>query len=188
MKIGLLIKELRIKKGLTQEELAEKTELSARTIQRIENGEVDPRAYSLQMIAKALDVDFSLFVEDGPKMNKEKKTNDDIILGLVHLSGIFLILIPTILIWKNKKNEVENITEHFKVVISFQIFMWLIFLIGLVQYYKLNMPYLFYAGAMGTVFFSIRNAISVINHKPYHYFGFFNIITKKERTKMDSSL
>ena len=53
MKTGLVIKELRIKKGLTQEELADKTELSARTIQRIENGEVDPRAYSLQMIAKA---------------------------------------------------------------------------------------------------------------------------------------
>jgi len=32
MKTGILIKELRIKKGLTQEELAEMTELSARTI------------------------------------------------------------------------------------------------------------------------------------------------------------
>jgi DNA-binding XRE family transcriptional regulator len=28
---------------MTQEELAEKTEVSTRTIQRIENGEVDPR-------------------------------------------------------------------------------------------------------------------------------------------------
>ncbi len=54
MKTGKIIKELRIKKGMTQEELAEMTELSARTIQRIENGEVDPRSYTLQMIAKAL--------------------------------------------------------------------------------------------------------------------------------------
>jgi transcriptional regulator with XRE-family HTH domain len=73
MKTGLVIKELRIKRGLTQEELANKTELSARTIQRIENGEVDPRAYSLQMIAKALDVDFSLFIEDESAVDKEKK-------------------------------------------------------------------------------------------------------------------
>ncbi|WP_083464754.1 helix-turn-helix transcriptional regulator [Marinifilum fragile] len=43
METGKLIKELRVKKGLTQEDLAERTELSARTIQRIENGEVDPR-------------------------------------------------------------------------------------------------------------------------------------------------
>ncbi|MFO7864136.1 MAG: helix-turn-helix domain-containing protein [Salinivirgaceae bacterium] len=171
-----------MKKGLTQEELAEKTELSARTIQRIENGEVDPRAYSLQMIAKALDVDFSLFVENESKVDKEKKTEDTIILGLVHLSGLFLILIPTILIWSYKKNEVENITEHFKVVISFQILMWLVFLVGFIQYYTLNMPYMFYAGAIFTVFFSIMNAINVINNKPYSYF-FLNKIKKKIELK-----
>jgi transcriptional regulator with XRE-family HTH domain len=62
METGKLVKELRIKRGMTQEELADKTEVSARTIQRIENGEVDPRAYTLQMIAKALDVDYNLFV------------------------------------------------------------------------------------------------------------------------------
>ena len=44
MKTGHLIKTLRLKKGITQEELAEKTEISVRTIQRIENGDVDPRA------------------------------------------------------------------------------------------------------------------------------------------------
>jgi transcriptional regulator with XRE-family HTH domain len=55
METGRLIKELRVKKGMTQEELAAKTEVSARTIQRIENGEVDPRAYTLQMIARALE-------------------------------------------------------------------------------------------------------------------------------------
>jgi transcriptional regulator with XRE-family HTH domain len=186
MKIGQVIKELRIKKGLTQEELAEKTELSARTIQRIENGEVDPRAYSLQMIAKALDVDFSLFVEDESKVDKEKKTEDTMILGLIHLSGLFLILIPTILIWYYKKNKVENIMEHFKVVISFQIFMWLVFLIGFIQYYRLGMPYMFYAGAMFTVFFPIMNAISVINNKPYSYF-FLDKIINKGRAKRNSA-
>jgi len=62
METGKIVKELRIKRGMTQEELADKTEVSARTIQRIENGEVDPRAYTLQMIAKALDVDYNLFV------------------------------------------------------------------------------------------------------------------------------
>jgi transcriptional regulator with XRE-family HTH domain len=71
METGKLIKELRIKKGMTQEELAEKTELSARTIQRIENGEVDPRAYTLQMIAKALGVDYELFVESDSDKEKE---------------------------------------------------------------------------------------------------------------------
>lgn len=58
MKTGLVIKELRIKKGMTQEELAEKTELSARTIQRIENGEVDPRALYLTDDCKSLGCGF----------------------------------------------------------------------------------------------------------------------------------
>ena len=186
MKIGQVIKELRIKKGLTQEELAEQTELSARTIQRIEKGEVDPRAYSLQMIAKALDVEFSLFVEDESQVEKEKKSKNDITLGLIHLSGLFLIFIPTILIWNYKKNEVENITEHFKVVISFQIFMWFVFFIGFIQYYILNLPYLFYAGVIGTVYFSIMNTINVLNNKPYNYF-FLDKIKKKERTKSNSA-
>lgn len=42
MVTGKLIKELRIKKGMTQGELADKTEVSDRTIQRIENGVVIP--------------------------------------------------------------------------------------------------------------------------------------------------
>ena len=39
MRTGQLIRELRLKKGITQEELAAKTDISVRTIQRIESGE-----------------------------------------------------------------------------------------------------------------------------------------------------
>ena len=45
---------------MTQVKLADKTELSTSTIQRIENGKVDPRACTFQMIAKALEVDLKL--------------------------------------------------------------------------------------------------------------------------------
>jgi transcriptional regulator with XRE-family HTH domain len=58
MEIGTYIKEARLKKGLTQEELAFQTDISVRTIQRIESGEVDPRSYTLQSIAKVLEIDF----------------------------------------------------------------------------------------------------------------------------------
>jgi len=97
METGKLIKELRIKKGMTQEELADKTEVSARTIQRIENGEVDPRAYTLQMIAKALDVDFSLFAENELKEKQEpQKIDGNHWLALIHLSGIIPLIFPTL--------------------------------------------------------------------------------------------
>jgi transcriptional regulator with XRE-family HTH domain len=58
MKIGQEIKKIRLDTGMTQEELAVRTHLSIRTIQRIESGDVDPRAYTLQTIASALEVDF----------------------------------------------------------------------------------------------------------------------------------
>jgi transcriptional regulator with XRE-family HTH domain len=53
--LGKKIAELRKAKGLTQEELVEKCNLSVRTLQRIESGEVMPRSYTIKAIFAALD-------------------------------------------------------------------------------------------------------------------------------------
>ncbi|WP_215226707.1 helix-turn-helix domain-containing protein [Echinicola shivajiensis] len=59
--LGLKIIELRQNKGLTQEELINQCNISVRTLQRIESGEVEPRGHTLRLISKALDFDlFSL--------------------------------------------------------------------------------------------------------------------------------
>lgn len=70
MKTGELIRQLRQKKGITQEELAARTEISVRTIQRIESGEVDPRAYTLQTIATALEVNFEVLAGSDPSIGE----------------------------------------------------------------------------------------------------------------------
>ena len=57
-KLGQKIVALRKEKGLTQEELIEKCNVSIRTIQRIEAGEVTPRSYTLKAIFEALEYDF----------------------------------------------------------------------------------------------------------------------------------
>lgn len=68
--LGRRISELRSKKGLTQEELVEKCNISVRTIQRIENGEVTPRSYTIKTILEALDYDLSkISEEDGSFFN-----------------------------------------------------------------------------------------------------------------------
>ena len=54
MRLGTKIKELRKKKGLTQIELSEKTGLTERTIQRIENHEVEPSIHSLKKMGDVL--------------------------------------------------------------------------------------------------------------------------------------
>jgi transcriptional regulator with XRE-family HTH domain len=55
--LGKKIAELRQAKGLTQEELAKKCNLSVRTIQRIETAEVTPRSYTIKLIFTNLDYD-----------------------------------------------------------------------------------------------------------------------------------
>ena len=57
MDLGEKIKGARSAKGMTQKELADKTGLSERTIQRIENHEVEPSGYSLSKISDVLEFD-----------------------------------------------------------------------------------------------------------------------------------
>lgn len=57
MDLGDKIKSARSAKGMTQKELAGLTGLSERTIQRIENHEVEPSGYSLNKISDVLEFD-----------------------------------------------------------------------------------------------------------------------------------
>ena len=59
MDLGEKIKRSRADKGMTQVELAKKASLTERTIQRIENHEVEPSLYSLRKISQVLEVDFN---------------------------------------------------------------------------------------------------------------------------------
>lgn len=62
MEFGARVKELRTGISLSQKELSEKTGLTLRTIQRIENNEVKPSLYSLKVISEALSADLTEFV------------------------------------------------------------------------------------------------------------------------------
>lgn len=68
--LGKKISELRKAKGLTQEELVEKCNISVRTIQRIEAGEVTPRIYTVKTIMGALEHDMSV-ISDKKQINLE---------------------------------------------------------------------------------------------------------------------
>ena len=51
-----MFKEYRIKRKITQEQLADLTNLDTRTIQRIENNERTPSIESFSKLVKALDI------------------------------------------------------------------------------------------------------------------------------------
>ena len=109
--LGLKVTELRQQKAFTQEQLAEKCEVSARTIQRIESGEVDPRAYTLQCLSKALDFDFM----------EDNTSNENLWLTVLHLSNVFCTVIIPLLLWSWKKNQSYKIDEQGRLVLNFQI-------------------------------------------------------------------
>jgi len=88
MKLGTKIKELRKKEGLTQLDLSEKSGLSLRTIQRIENNENKPSVYSLRMIGEVLNYKFNLKKFNIMKNIFEKENRNYLILiiGLISVS------------------------------------------------------------------------------------------------------
>src|SRR5688572_24079437 len=62
--LGKKLADIRKLKGLTQEELVAKCNVTVRTIQRIEAGEVTPRSSTLRLIVEALEYDWNNFSGD----------------------------------------------------------------------------------------------------------------------------
>jgi transcriptional regulator with XRE-family HTH domain len=81
--------ETRKAKGLTQEELAEKSKVHLRTIQRIENNESEPRGKTLSLICDALQLETSeLTILDNEKTNG---------IGVKIVNGLFLVALNFVL-------------------------------------------------------------------------------------------
>lgn len=62
--LGLRLTALRKARGLTQEELVERCNISVRTIQRIEVGDVTPRSYTVKTILTAMGYGFESVASD----------------------------------------------------------------------------------------------------------------------------
>lgn len=122
------IKNLRTRKGFSQEELAEISGLSLRTIQRIENGETEPRGDSLKRLASAFEV--------SPDEILDWDTYEDkgLLIGL-NLSALSFLVFPLLgilvplIIWVSKKDKVRNINSIAKSILNFQI-TWVMVLFG----------------------------------------------------------
>lgn len=167
--IGTKIKELRLLKGLTQEDLAEKTGLSVRTIQRIESGEVDPRTFTLNALAEALEVDIKELM--GNKLSPSKSFLDDDYTWVIflHFSGIFILVLPPLIIWLIKRNRILEYEQHFKDVINFQFSMFIYLMISVILLIIIiGLPLLIFLSLFSTVVI-VLNTIKVMNREAYHY-------------------
>ncbi|MCJ7703843.1 MAG: helix-turn-helix domain-containing protein, partial [Anaerolineales bacterium] len=113
--LGLKVAELRQQKGFTQEQLANDCDITVRTIQRIESGEVDPRAYSITMLSQVLEFNFA----------EDHTENENLWLVILHLSSIFCIPVIPLLLWSWKKTRSFKIDKQGRQVLNFQITMTL---------------------------------------------------------------
>lgn len=137
------LKEFRNAKGMTQQELATNSNISIRTIQRIEKGLSKGSSYSLKELAKILEIgNWKLLLDesnslDVPEIDKIIKKFD---VRLMNLSSLAIVVIPLsnfilpLILYIRAKGKVD---EDAKKILSFQL-LWSFFTILLM----LLMPFL----------------------------------------------
>ena len=186
--LGMKVAELRQEKGMTQEQLAERCEISTRTVQRIESGEVDPRLFTLTTLGDALDFDFSA----------GDLENEHLWLTALHFSSTLSIVLIPLLIWSWKKKQSFKVDQHGRDVLNFQITITLMLFVsvlclmfapaaliirdaqspspaiepsgfGLLEFMVIGATLPLILIGIFTFYQGIKNTIRVLSDKPYHY-------------------
>ncbi len=106
--------------GLSQEALAEKASINLRTLQRLENGETEPRGQTLRLIAQALDQpleDFLDFTKEEDKGFLQLLNLSTLSFWIIPLGNIFIPLV----LWVMKKDKIKGAGELGRRIINFQI-------------------------------------------------------------------
>lgn len=85
-KTGMLIKTLRIEKGITQKELAEKIQVSNATVSKWENAHGFPDISLLEPLAEALDISITELISGERSLTAPAKEETAIIRDIIHLS------------------------------------------------------------------------------------------------------
>ena len=161
-------------KGYTQDELAERTTVGVRTIQRIEKGEVQPHLQTIKLLAVGLGVEVEdLIVLQDPKEEPIKRKW----MLLIHSSPFFGLIIPfanilfPIIIWINKADDNKKYDSHGRAVINFHSTISLLFVLSLLLFFVTPGYNYIVTGAvfLTGVLFSIRNTLSALESGTCYY-------------------
>jgi len=181
------VKELRNKKGMSQEVLAEESGLSLRTIQRIENGDSNPTGDSLKRLSNALDVNPDELIDWTIKEDQRYLT----FMNLSALTFIFFPLLGIIvpfMLWTSRKDKLKNINKIARDLINFEI-TWTIALffvpiilflftkIGVLE--NLSFKIIITIGALMyflNIMFIIFNTIRITNKKDVVYYSIIKFL------------
>lgn len=122
-------------KGWSQKELSQSSQVTVRTIQRIEKGETDPHLQTLKMLTDALGIDVNdlIGIEDPKHEDVQKKW-----LLLLHATPFVGFVIPLahlfipLFLWIHKRDDNPLYREHGRKILNFQITMTLLFVLSFV--------------------------------------------------------
>jgi uncharacterized Tic20 family protein len=166
------VKEFRKINGLSQEQLAENSGLSLRTVQRIENGETDPRGDTLIRLAKALKVTTEELIDFCVYEDKSYLTN----ITLSSLSFIifpFLGIIIPLILWVSKKDKIKNVDKMGKELLNFQI-SWTVLVILVFIFFRVSLFYRIHNA--GDISPSIVNSDYLLKYAIYGILYSYNFI------------
>ncbi len=177
-----LLLEYREKLNLTQEELATRSGLSVRTIQRIESG-IIPKGYTLEALSKALDIN----KDDLLVVEKESIEFNTQLIKYINLSSILLLIIPLgsiimpliIMHWKKEVNVITKKIVSIQIIwtIAFPIVMVLVNIVG--DWFSVNneiVPLGVFALIVTNLYIILRNTIEIDKNKTLRFQLNFNIM------------
>lgn len=90
--LSVILKEGRLAKGFTQKELSELSNISIRSIQRIENGEITPRSYTVKTLAEILGLSFESIQKESPAQERPNLNRGQKIILSTGLSLMIIFL------------------------------------------------------------------------------------------------
>ncbi len=106
--LGLRIKEIRKNQGLTQEQLAERADLSTTHISNIENAKKVPSLQSIVSIANALSITVDALLCDSIEQSKDiYKSEAQMILDSCTINEVRVLT-------ETMKNTLSSLRKHYK--------------------------------------------------------------------------
>ncbi len=187
------LKKIREQKNITQEELAEKSGISVRTIQRIEAG-TDPKGYTLKTLAATLDVSEKdllspsilkeeIIGEEPISLTEKEGIFNSTLIKMINLSSIPFAWLPIanflppllIMLFTKEKSQIV------KQIVSLQIFLAIIspIIFMIVAFLKLGSPSVMMTMILLTlanIYIVLRNAYEIDKRKKLFYKLNFSIL------------
>lgn len=161
-------------KGLTQDQLSEKTTVGVRTIQRIEKGEVQPHLQTVKLLAVGLDIEVKDLI---PIENPNEEAIERKWMLLFHSIPFLGLIIPfgnilfPLFLWIHKSNDNKTYDRHGRAVINFQCSITLYFIISLLLFFPFPGFNFFLTGAVVLfgIITSIANIMSALDSGSFNY-------------------